>query len=155
MQTVPVLRVEVLNSAHASCLETGEQLRAPCEGHVLKLAVRPPPTALLLHGSSQGWCQCLSEQHGSRFLGFFFPLQRLLPPCESGIFCHLSSSAPNLILEVQKSLFWFVSQCLSCMLWRRSWESNLWQGSLSPLNHRRDHWSNSGHCKGWEISDVI
>lgn len=42
MQTVPMLRPEVLNSAHASCLEMEEQLWAPCEGHVLRLAARPP-----------------------------------------------------------------------------------------------------------------
>lgn len=37
------------------------------------------------------------------------------------------------------------------------------QAEQISQNHRiysvgrdsKDHWSNSGHCKGWEISDVI
>lgn len=38
---------------------------------------------------------CLNSM-GVNIWGFFFPLQRLLLPCESGIFYYLSSSAPDL-----------------------------------------------------------
>lgn len=95
MQTVPMLRPEVLNSAHVSCLEM-EKLWAPCEDHVLKLAARSPLKPLLLHDSRQGWWEFLSEQCGSRSLGDSSPLQRLLPPRELGISYHLFSPAPNL-----------------------------------------------------------
>lgn len=104
MQTVPMLKVEVLNSAHASCLELEEQLWAPCEGHVSKLAVRPCTHSPHFTGQQTRlmWMPVWTAWEQIFGCFFFSPLQRLLLSCESGIFYYLSSSAPDLFYSYPK-----------------------------------------------------